>query len=233
MVKYFLKILEMRIAFLLRGITFWKSYIHHTGQIYSINYKNNIDHIMEQIKDIKKMNQVDVYISTNDSILKDEIINDTKPYKFIFNDETCSQSEALLKGLELIDKEYDFIIVSRFDLKLRIPLSQIKYDRLKFNFLWYEVTQDKRIADCMFFFNNIFLDSFKDAVKNNPHKNSMHHILENFKINEGDIHILYPFYYDSNSDKESNPIYEINRGTLLDDLKNYKLLRYLPKKFMR
>ena len=49
-------------------------------------------------------------------------------------------------------------------------------------------------------------------------------------MTEDDIHYIYEEYYDSNSDKQDNPVYTIIRGNLLNDLSLSFWNKYLRHK---
>lgn len=212
----------MKIALLLRGLTYVpRGYIHHTGKMYNINYKNNMKNILNKvIIPLQSDNDLQVFVSTNKSEYMNEILDDFKPVKDSIFLENSTQKESLIEGLKLINSDYDFVIIIRFDLLLKKNVTDIPFEKNKFNFLWYEQTKDDRVADCMFFYDYKFHKDFIKSLKDCPHENSMHTIKTYIikYIKEEDIYIVYNGYIDSNSDKEENPIYIINRGEILGDL---------------
>lgn len=218
----------MKIALLIRGITYLENYVHHTGKVYNINYKNNLNNLQDTINDIRKHHDVDIYISTSSSKLDSDVIKDLNPKDYIFFKIPKTQNECLKIGLELIKDQYDFITVTRFDLKLKINILDlpIKYD--KFNILWKEQTKDHRVNDCIHLFNHKFLKDFIKALNECPHKKCIHHIMLYLKV---DVNFIFDDYYDSNSDKQDNPVYVIERGPILGDLSKSFWNKYLgPKK---
>ncbi len=222
----------MKIALLLRGLTCLENYIHHTGKVYNINYKNNLYNIQYLINNLKQNHQVDIYISTLTSKLNDQVISDFNPKTHIFLDKLTNQSDCLKAGLELIKEHYDFVIVTRFDLKLKSNILDLRIDYDKFNLLWREQTKDHRVNDCIHLFNYKFLNEFIKALNDCPYKKCIHHIIPHLNINQDDIHFIYEDYYDSNSDKQENPVYEIERGTVLMDLSKKFWYKYLGSKFI-
>ena len=222
----------MKIALLIRGIVSLENYIHHTGKVYNLNYKNNLQNIKEKIIEPLAIHQVDLYISTQTSKNNENVLNDFKPFKHIFLPKDTNQNQNLLAGLEIIEENYDFVIITRFDIHLKQEITKLDFDCKKFNILWNEQTKDHRISDCLHFFNYEFIHYFKKALIDCPHKKCIHHIkpyLLKYMQNE-DIRILYDSYYDSNSDKMDNPVYKIQRGDVIADLSNSFWNKYLGNK---
>lgn len=216
----------MKIALLIRGLTYIpRGYIHHTGKVFKINYKNNIQNIFDKvIIPLKENYEVDLYITSNISEFQQQVLDDFAPVTdSIFLDEQITQGESLIQGLKLIknkNKDYDFVIITRFDLALKKNITDISFKWDKFNFLWYEQTKDERIGDCMFFLNYKFLNSFIESLIECPRKKCIHYIksyiLKYIYIDE--LNFIYDGFIDSNSDKQENPIYIINRGKIIRDL---------------
>ncbi len=245
----------MKVALLLRGMTYKDFYVHHTGKILKVDYRENLDKIKEQIiNPLKQKYDTDVYLATHSSSLdKNDIIKDFDPlvdYDFIYQ-EGLTQTDNLLAGLRLIyrqgenkyfPKKYDFIIVLRLDIDLLMNINDIKYDVNKFNFLWNEITKDGQVGDCMFFFHSKFLLSFINALNEytkTKYTKSLHFIrpyIEKF-IDKTNINIIFSEYYDSNTDYRSNPVYKIIRieGEILPQNKNipayYNKFHFNPIKF--
>lgn len=212
----------MKVALLIRGIVYKENHIHFSKNMYTIDYKLNYDTLIKQtINPLKELHEVDIYISTyvNDKYSKDEIIKDFSPKSCIFiEDQKKQQMDCIQYGLELIrknDEKYDFIIVTRFDLILKININEIPYNIDKCNFIWYELSKDNLVGDCMFFFNEKYLNNFINALSTCPYRAVGHYIkiyIDKF-INSDNIHIIYGFHW-SNSDTYDNPLYTIRRGEL-------------------
>lgn len=223
----------MRIALLIRGILFKENHKHFTNNMYTIDYKLNYNNLLSQainqLRNINELNndtnEVDIFIATykNNKYSDEDIIRDFSPKAYIFiEDETKQQLDCIEAGLKLIrntinseDKNYDFIIVTRFDLNLKVNINEIPYKVDKFNFIWYELSKDNLVGDCMFFLNSKYLDYFIKAVEICEYRAVAHFIkryLDRF-LTIQDIHIIYGFHW-SNSDTYENPLYKIVRGEL-------------------
>ena len=220
----------MKIALLIRGIAYLENYIHHTGKVYNINYKNNLSNLNHFIQNLKQNNEINIYISTQSSKLNDEVISDFNPKDHIFLETITNQNSCLLFGLNLIKDQYDFVIVTRFDLKFKFNIMDLSINYDKFNILWKEQTKDHRINDCIHLFNYKFINPFVEALIECPYKKCIHHIMPYIKIDNKDINFIYDEYYDSNSDNQDNPIYTIERGNVLTDLSKNFWYKYLGSK---
>lgn len=220
----------MKVALLLRGITYKDIYIHHTGKILKIDYREYMDKINSQIiEPLRAKYDVDLFLVTYKSNLDQiEILKDFEPYvdTYFMDEIGPTQTDCLLTGLRMIyrhleDKKfiqtkYDLIIVSRMDLDLLMNINDIEYNGNKFNFLWNEITKDGQVADCMYFLNPSFLLPFISALNaytKTKYCRSLHFIrpyIERY-IDKKDINIIFTDYWDSNTDFRPNPLYKIIR----------------------
>lgn len=218
----------MKVALLLRGITYKERYIHHTGRILKIDYRVNLDKIKEQIiEPLKSKYDVDVFLVTYKNSLEEEDI--IKDFDCVGADflpqEGQTQTDNLLAGLRLIYRKgedrynpvkYDFIVITRFDIDLLMNIDDINYNEDKFNFIWSEQTCDGQVGDCMFFLNGEFLLAFINAVNmysKTSYIRSLHFIkpyIERY-IDKQNINIIFDGFWDSNTDYRENPLYKIIR----------------------
>lgn len=228
-----------RIALLLRGITYVNMYRHHTGAIYEIDYRKNLDKLKTQmINPLRDRYDIDVYLTTyKSSINKETIINDFSPCKscILLDSSQQYQVDCLINGLnQIIDtrETYDFVIISRFDLELLIDLHDLNWNWKKINMLWCENTNDGQIADCMFFFDFKFIVPFIQALTDSTQRTSMHYLKPQLLkyVKEDDIHIMFQQTFNSNTDKGTNPVYRIVRHVITPKHKfAYKYLSKGPK----
>lgn len=210
----------MRVALLLRGITYKESYRHHTGAIMKVDYKDNISNVMNQIiEPLRAQHEVDLYITTYDSVKKNEVINDFNPKAIIFLDPNENQVTSTKEGLKLIKQsrnDYDFVIVTRMDLFFLLDLTKVPYDINKFNFIWEENPQEDNncVGDSLHVFNIRFIDEFIYALEEYTFLLNLHKIREKILkyISKKDIHYMFPPVFDSNSDNGPNPLYIIKRS---------------------
>lgn len=226
-----------RLALLLRGITYVSMYRHHTGSIYEIDYRRNLDKLKSQlINPLKSRFDVDVYLTTYKSeINQDTIINDFAPCKgcIMLEPSQHDQVSCLINGLNRIldtHELYDFVIISRFDLNLLTDLQDLKWNLEKINFLWHENTNAEQTADCMFFLNFKFISIFIQVLTNSIERTSMHNLKQQLlqHVKEDDIHVMFKQTFNSNSDKGTNPVYEIVRHEITP--RNAFAYKFLSKK---
>lgn len=218
----------MKVALLLRGLTYKEQYIHHTGRILKIDYRVNLDKIKSQIiEPLKNKYDLDIFlVSYKNSLDEADIMKDFDCINADFlPEEGQTQTDNLLAGLRLIyrkgedrynPQKYDFIVITRFDINLLMNIDDINYDEDKFNFIWSEQTQDGQIGDCMFFLNGEYLLPFINALNmysKTTYIKSIHFIkpyIERY-ISKQNINIIFDDFWDSNTDYRSNPLYKIIR----------------------
>lgn len=208
----------MRVALLLRGIAHSDRYIHHTGVVFDIDYRRNLESVREKIvRPLRGLGTLDVYLASYDCSLKEQCVSDYGPKDSVFL-EAGTQADCMLAGLGLLREEYDFVVVTRFDIDLKVGLLDLMVDYNRFNVLWREQTIDHRVGDCIHMFHGRFLEAFVGAVRDCPVKTCLHHVMPHLAVMSEDTNILLPDFYDSNSDKTDNPVYRIVRGRVLCDM---------------
>ncbi len=215
----------MRVALLIRGIMFKLNHKHFTNNMYTIDYKLNYDNLYKKIiEPLRELYDVDIFIASykNEKYTDQDILTDFSPKSYILIEEELQQVDCIQKGLELIRNKsenenttYDFIIVTRFDLDLKINITNIPFKIDNFNFIWYELSKDNLVGDCMFFLAGKFLDQFIKATQICEQR-AVAHFIKNYIdrfVQPSDINIIYGFQW-SNSDTYENPLYKIVRGEL-------------------
>ena len=132
-----------KIALLLFGISFYENYKHFSGRTLCINYKNSLDNYNEFIIDYYKNlgYEIDIFFSTNKHIYNDDLITDYCPKDYYIrpinniNHHIISRNTHFLKSMDLCynysiknNINYEFIIITRFDLSFKIPLNEVNID---------------------------------------------------------------------------------------------------------
>lgn len=207
----------MKIALLLRGITYARGYVHHGGKtVRNICYKNTLDSVLENvIAPLRNVHETDVYLATYCSKLQDVVMKDFSPVSGVVFLRKGSQMDCMLQGLQKIKASsqciYDVVIVCRFDLLLKCPITAIPFVHHKTNFLWHETTLGA-IADCIHMFPYKHMDAWIHALETCPTRTSIHYIIPHLNILESDIHVVLKEPVESNTDKCCNPYYTIYRS---------------------
>ncbi len=217
-----------KVALLFKGVTYRERYIHHTGRILKVDYRDHLERVRSQIiEPLKNRYDVDIFlVSYKNELDESEIKKDFDCIDADFlHTEGQTQTDNLLAGLRLIYRKsedrhnpvkYDFIVIARFDIDLLMNLEEINYNEDKFNFLWHEITRDGQVGDCMYFLHGEFLLPFINAVNmysKTKYTRSLHFIkpyLERY-IDKSNIHMIFNDCWDSNTDYRSNPLYKIIR----------------------
>lgn len=144
----------MKIGINLVGLSHHRMNGEHS---YKSGYKNLFRNVIEPLR---KDHKVDIYLYTYDSPEKDNIITTYNPKKYTFKG-ISNAFETYIKSLEeLVTEDLDFIIVTRFDLDIMVPIS---FDFLKFNFLFKEIDYwevDKLTTDTFYAFPKHMLKDF-------------------------------------------------------------------------
>lgn len=218
-----------KIALILKGVHFMNNYKHHSGLLAHIDWSLTKENIKKYFIDdaLKQGHTVDVYISTYEGHCVPDIIEYYKPKEcMLFSFGNVNQvylTKEILKHKSLQEGEYDFHIVTRFDLFIK----QNIYDLFQLDTLenrlcvpWIE-TNEGLIGDCIMVVPKGLLGTFihiLDQYYQEQHL-SFHYLSKHIK----DIKYMIDGIHDSNSDKQVNPIYHITRCIVTN-----KFAKYLP-----
>jgi hypothetical protein len=179
--------------------------------IFDINWKHSLDNYKEYLFDYFK-NQgysIDIYFCTHDNNMseddKKELINTYNPidYSFINIGNICanisSKNRKINKVIDLClnsKKEYDHILITRFDLHFKKSFNDHKLDFNLFNII-SELQCSKVICDNFYFFPFKLLPNFKNALDKIGNKS--YHYLKPFIEEFSKIHYVYNEYTDITS----------------------------------
>jgi hypothetical protein len=211
----------MKLALLLFGISLEINKHWQYGTLYSVDYNNSYDNYQKYIFEYftNKGYDIDVYISTNILFDKDkeELLNKYKPIKYSFI-ETIEEDRHLSKNKKINDvvdlcisegKEYDMILITRFDLLFQKDFanSNIQFDKINIVSI---LEKPEYICDNFYLFPYKYLVPFSNIIKKNLNT-SHHYIKEDLE----------------NIDKYcENPInYILNEYTVVANLSFYKIKR--------
>lgn len=186
----------MKLALLLFGISLEINKHWQYGTLYSVDYNNSYDNYQKYIFEYftNKGYDIDVYISTN--ILfdkdKDELLNKYKPIKYSFI-ETKDKNKKINDVVDLCineGKEYDMILITRFDLLFQKDFanSNIQFDKINIVSI---LEKPEYICDNFYLFPYKYLKDFQKIIKkcsNINHrniKNDLENIAQiNYILNE-------------------------------------------------
>jgi hypothetical protein len=180
----------MKIAILLTGIHYKKNYKGATVEkLVTVDYRNYFKHFKEKIYSFfEKIGTVDTYISTNDSIHLIDLLNDYKPIKYYVSEDDMVTKR--IKGLELIPKYYDYVLMTRFDIYFKEDFSNLHINKMNI----VSELENKNVCDDNFYFFPIkYLDPFLDIIKKKYITNTIHspvlfHYLKNDIEKNMDVH---------------------------------------------
>jgi hypothetical protein len=177
----------MKLALLLFGISLEINKHWQYGTSYSVDYNNSYENYQKYIYEYFKNKgyDIDVYISTNilPENYKEDLFNKYKPVKCNFI-ETIEDDRHLSKNIKIDDvvnlcinegREYDLILITRFDLlfKKDFANSNIQFD--KFNIVSILENPDY-ICDNFYLFPYKYLSNFSNIIKKDIRKS--HHFIK-------------------------------------------------------
>ncbi len=157
-------------------------------------YENHYEKI---INPYKKFSEVNVFFTTYNSELKNDLIDCYKPSSsLILNGYNHTMRSTYIKSIQnLINSStvVDFYICTRFDIKFYNSLINWNFDYNKFNFLFKEswgAESRIEVSDVLFAFPKKYLEAFLTAIINadkNPRRpeclGELHYIYD-FIVNE-------------------------------------------------
>jgi len=184
-------------------------------------FKNHLDSINSL--GITPLN-IDIYIHTycvNDYEDKKllSIFSNYNLKKYIFEKEISKKiSYSIINSLELVDKDYDLIINTRFDIYFIKYLNDWSINYNKINLAFKDVkdswVKQKKVSDLIYIFpkkyNNILISALKKS-QNFVQHGPGHFIYEHLNINENEINFMIDGFFSSNTDKKPNNYIYIKR----------------------
>ncbi len=217
-----------KLALLLFGISLYKDRKHwayHT-KVYSIDWRLSYDNYQKYIIDFfrSKGFDIDIYLVSNtlEEADKQELLEKWKPKAYDFldvnNDYTCrcrQRNEKIIRVIELCKKsliQYDNILITRFDLKFKLPFDKLPLDYSMFNSAFYMTKME--MCDNFLFMDSKSLEVFYNATCDNMEL--MGHRLK--LIIEKQQPINYLFNVEDNTLKKSRYNY-LYKNTLFDMIK--------------
>lgn len=222
-----------KIALILKGICERYNYRHHSGYYMDIDWKFSRDNIKSYLVDdaVKRGYIVDVYISTYNGDYIEELkeFYNPKSVYIVNNDSQNINSNQLfltkeiLKDEVLLKTNYDFYIITRPDIEFK----QNIYDLINLGTLkdvirvpWRECV-DNLVGDCIISIPKSMINIFRETIEKYYLKDhlSFHYIAKEIEA----IKFMIDGLYDSNTDRQINPIYTLKRV-----IRNNKFIRYLP-----
>lgn len=218
----------MKFAVLFAGLHYKENYMQgltRKNNIYDIDYRESLKNIKDNIL---SYNNPDIYISTNESKISDQLLKDFNPIDYTFNTINFDHLKIknynysvktypiknlrILYGLKLILEskiKYTHIIITRFDIKFKLKLDKlpINYDAdWNISFLLENGTH---IDDNFWIIKNNIIHKFIDLFKKRKNKKLKTHCI-NAYINEKNgtsINYIYKDHYNTSK----SPLYDLVR----------------------
>jgi hypothetical protein len=173
-----------QLALCLSGLHFRENYHHFMNMNVDINFKEYIKNIKTKIYDyFEKDFQIDTFICTEKSDLYDELLTTYNPVKYCIEERNhCWKKlkvlELLLDYIETNKKNYDNVILTRFDFYILKEFTKDNINLNKFNMI--SSLNDVECDDNFFLFPICYLKIFKEILQNrfqyNDGPGSLHHL---------------------------------------------------------
>jgi hypothetical protein len=234
--------IEKNIAILLFGISYDDNYIN--GKVrkhYLVDARHYLKNFKEKIISYFKNKgyNIDIFLSTNQSIIKDDLLKIYNPVSWHFDIMNIGRNKKIKIGLEQIinhqnkdkDNYYDLILVTRFDIFFNHDFKDSYFDFNKLNLVSI-LEKPHLIDDNFYLFSNKYLlklyEIFCDCKDN--YKEEAHNLKnvfdKNFEINyiqnqntivENLTFFKLRYYYDidfimNNDYKFSNNVYYFSKN---------------------
>jgi hypothetical protein len=179
MISSLINIKNQNIAVGLFGISYKKDYNHWMGwktnpDWRKTNYRNTLHKILKD-----NNNNVDHFLSTYHHEDEEELLSDFKPKSYILNNFDSGSSVynrhcRFKETLNLFDANYDYYIMTRFDLSFIIEeLSRCQVESESINVTSkHSLGEDTEVlCDSFYIFDNSMLESFRIFINNLPPDN--------------------------------------------------------------
>lgn len=203
---------KLKLAVILHGLAYCEGYYsNHTLKHVDINYKRSLQNYKDMLF---KNHDVDIYFHTYNTpnLDKGELINSYKPVKFkiteLVNNSTGedysnkigSLKNSFVQSLELLDNDlinqYDYIIVTRFDLLFKKDINSL---HLENKFMISCMCEVANLCDDNFFiFPPTYFNTFKEIICNFDLSRRLFHCIYTDleqKIGKNNIKILFSGKY--------------------------------------
>ena len=192
-----------KVALCFRGLTdyFLKSY-------------DNINNFI--INDLKNEYDVDIFLNTYKTDLEDTLISLLKPVKILYNEMRSGSSVHYIVPIQLIECcdlvksyekekniEYDYIIITRFDLTFNNTFSDYNVNFNKVN-MECMLVPCYNSGDNFFLFKRNYLEPFKTSIQDCINDvNHSHQLYRYFEKNN------LPTHYIGGETTKRNPVYDV------------------------
>jgi hypothetical protein len=251
-----------RCALLLRGITHMTRYAHFSRAIVAVDFRRTADDVRSRLVEPLRAaleadgGSLDVFVATYRSPLQAEVLTAFGPVRdsvLLPYDSTRTQAGLMGAGLARVlaaqeGAEYDRVVVSRFDLRLRDGVDAARLllpppDDRRLLFSWRERSpemweSDRCVGDALHSLTGGQVAALAAAVSGCRVQSNLHHVhaavCAALPDGAAAVGFLVPDgCYDSNTDAGDNPLYQLVRGVVLQtrSLHNtnfYKRFRGVP-----
>lgn len=192
--------MKPRVALCMFGLSHRMTYRHWIGVNYDISWKLSVDNYLTMIlSPLRERYEVDIFFVTEEHDKMDELLIDYPATDHAVlaahtGDHNIGRNLNIKRLLELVshhqtsmDQTYTMVIMTRFDLKWKIPITQLPYDLTSFNISGR--LHKGRIDDNLYIFSGTNVDKLLQIVNDHLH-NTAHNLEQLFIAAFGSIKFL-------------------------------------------
>lgn len=208
----------MKLAVCLFGLSYYEQkefWGHRT--MYDIDWRYSLENYKEKLYDFfyNKGYTIDFYLCTNDSKMKEQIISTINPKAYLFVDNiddklnktkstrVLEKNKKVIEVLKMVKGDYDTILLTRFDLHFKLPLTDSNTNLETINIISVcEPRKVEEICDNFYIFPYRLLPAIIDGFIKKKHiiAHRYRKILDNispihFIMNEKSVLNKLSFYY--------------------------------------
>jgi hypothetical protein len=223
--------MTIKYAIIFRGFSFCQT---RKGVNWRLILNNLTTNLFEPLFQFKPTLEIDIFLVTYESIMQDQLVcdfqtlanqfkNKVKIQTCLFlptNGESFNQRDTMLESLKSVNnpEQYNMLIIYRFDLYMLKPITEMNFVEDKINIAWRELAHywraHCRVCDLFFAFPGKYYTQMFYAISKHKDRTNLHKIYNILYEQNVEIHFMTPNseFYDSNTDKKSNPFFRIVRS---------------------
>lgn len=203
------------VALLFAGLHYYEKYKHFSNENFTIDYREYIKCIQIKIYEYFKNYNIDTFIVTNNSIYLNDLLNTYKPVRFdtdeknsilkgklmkVTDDNHCIKKikalQLLINYINETKKQYNFVILTRFDIHIMKEFTSDNLNLQKFNIVSV-IDSNYLCDDNLFIFPINYLYQFLDIAIKHYNKNistystCLFHYLKNHFEKNMDVNYIH------------------------------------------
>ena len=195
-------------ALLFFGLHYYENYLHFTNLNHTIDFRLYVDNIKSKLIDYFKTKfEIDTFICTNDSKIKNELIEAYQPKDIFFSNE-ISKNVKIIKVFQMMfeymkkmKKGYEYVILTRLDIYFMKDFLNIDFTKLNL----VSILENNNYCDDNFYlipkkYIPLFYTTLLLTIRNSPENRGILHTLKNV------FERIMPVHYLCNENRSVNKL---------------------------